>query len=454
MHAVVGRDEPTLRSALAQLEDSELVFRLGAPPDARYAFKHALVQDTAYESLLKSRRQILHQKIADTMREKFPGVVEAEPELLAHHFTQAGLTAPAIEYWGKAGDLALRRSAFKEAIAHLGKAIELSDKKGPATPPRAAAASASQRLKLQANYGQAVMWSKGYAAVETKAAFARVGELAKEMRNAEVPGETYYARWTRSLFRGELGSAREAAESFLCEAESEARLPEAGVAHRVLGLTLLFQGNFAQARAHLEQALRIYSPERDLEAKFRPGLDPKVTATAYLACAAWPLGDVERARELIEEAKACAAESAHVPTVANMYGFNARLEILRDDAEAARRAAAACVALGREHGLALYLAAGTLTSAWARAKLGDRDAGASRMLRQAMADNAMIKATGCICHLSRGAARGNRPRREARKPPSPGIDGRAGAGRRDWRALVRRRTPPHSRRNHRQAKPR
>ena len=125
--AVVGRDEPTLRSALAQLEDSELVFRLGAPPDARYAFKHALVQDTAYESLLKSRRQILHRKIADTLREQFPDIVEAEPELLAHHFTQAGLTAPAIEYWGKAGDLALRRSAFKEAIAHLGKAIEMTE---------------------------------------------------------------------------------------------------------------------------------------------------------------------------------------------------------------------------------------------------------------------------------------------------------------------------------------
>ena len=125
--AVVGRDEPALLAALTQLEDSELVFRHGAPPDARYAFKHALVQDTAYESLLKSRRQILHRKIAETLREQFPDIVEAEPELIAHHFTQAGLTAPAIEYWGKAGDLALRRSAYKEAIAHLGKAIEMTE---------------------------------------------------------------------------------------------------------------------------------------------------------------------------------------------------------------------------------------------------------------------------------------------------------------------------------------
>src|SRR5450631_3087664 len=102
LQEVTGRDEPTLNAALAQLEESELVFRSGDPPAARYTFKHALVQDTAYESLLRSRRQILHQKIAEALREKFLDVAEAEPELLAHHFTQAGLTSPAIEYWGKA----------------------------------------------------------------------------------------------------------------------------------------------------------------------------------------------------------------------------------------------------------------------------------------------------------------------------------------------------------------
>ena len=171
--AVVGRDEPTLRSALAQLEDSELVFRLGAPPDARYAFKHALVQDTAYESLLKSRRQILHRKIADTLREQFPDIVEAEPELLAHHFTQAGLTAPAIEYWGKAGDLALRRSAFKEAIAHLGKAIEMTEALAGAGDADATGA----KLKLQVAYGNAMIAAHGHGAPETLAAFKRAHEL-------------------------------------------------------------------------------------------------------------------------------------------------------------------------------------------------------------------------------------------------------------------------------------
>ena len=163
------------------------------------------------------------------------------------------------------------------------------------------------------------MWSKGYAAEETKAAFARVGELATEIGDAEAPLDAYYARWAHSLFRGELGSARETAESFLREAERAARPTEAAVAHRILGLTLLFQGDFAQARAHCEQTLRIYDPERDREAKFRLGPDSEVAATAYLALAAWCFGDVGRARELIDEAVARAVESAHAPTLANTY---------------------------------------------------------------------------------------------------------------------------------------
>ena len=157
LQAVVGRDEATLRASLAQLEESELVFRSGEPPAARYTFKHALVQDTAYESLLKSRRQILHQRIAEALRDKFPDVVEAEPELIAEHYTRAGLTEPAIVHWGKAGDLALRRSAFKEAIAHLGKAIEMTEARA-----RERKRWARAKLKLQVAYGNAMIAARGY----------------------------------------------------------------------------------------------------------------------------------------------------------------------------------------------------------------------------------------------------------------------------------------------------
>jgi predicted ATPase len=248
---------------------------------------------------------------------------------------------------------------------------------------KADAARRAQRLKLQTNYSQAVLWAKGYAAEETKAAYARAGELATEIGNAEAPFDAYYGRWGHTLFRGELGSARETAEGFLREAERARRPTEEASAHRLLAAVLLFQGDFAQARAHCEQTLQIYDPERDREAKFRVGTDARVAATCYLALTAWCVGDVGSARELIDEAGARAVESAHAPTLATTHYCQAWLEVIRDDAEAALRAAEACVALSRERGLALYLRSGALTSDWARAKLGDRDS-ASTGLRQAV----------------------------------------------------------------------
>ena len=129
----------------------------GLPPESDYRFKHALIQDAAYENLLKSRRQTLHRVVAKTLRDKFPAIAAAEPEVLAHHFTQAGLDDAAIEWWGKAGDQALRRSAFKEATAHLGKAIEMADKAAGA-----AAQQGSDRLRLQISYGNALISARGY----------------------------------------------------------------------------------------------------------------------------------------------------------------------------------------------------------------------------------------------------------------------------------------------------
>jgi len=379
LQAVAGLDEPALRVALDRLADAELLFVEGVAPHANYRFKHALIQDAAYDSLLKARRQTLHRRAAEVLLAS----PSPEAEALAHHFTSGGQTELAIEWWGKAGDQALRRSAFAEAISHLGKAIELSDKAGAATSRReaAAAASAGQRLKLQTDYGQAVLWAKGYAADETNAAYARAGELATETGNTEASFEAYYGRWGNALFRGELGSARETAESFLREADRARRPTEVGVGHRLLGIALFLQGDFAQARANCEQALRIYEPDRDHDAKFRLGMDSAVVATGFLALAAWCLGDVTRARALMDEALARAFASTHAPTLANAHHMQATLETIRDDAEAARRAAETGVALSREHGLALYLALETLALEWARAKLDDRKSGSTEFRR-------------------------------------------------------------------------
>ncbi|MBV9287253.1 MAG: AAA family ATPase, partial [Hyphomicrobiales bacterium] len=166
-----GFGEAALQSSLDSLIGADLLFVEGVPPDATYRFKHALIRDAAYDGLLKSRRQVLHRRAAEALID-----AKGEPEAVAHHFTEGGLDHLAIEWWGKAGDNALHRSAFKEAIAHLGKAIAISDKGGGLSQWGAAAAPGSTRLvKLHTDYAQALTWLKGFAADDTSAAYARVG---------------------------------------------------------------------------------------------------------------------------------------------------------------------------------------------------------------------------------------------------------------------------------------
>ena len=159
------------------------------------------------------------------------------PSLRRSPITQAGLDDLAIEWWGKAGDQALRRSAFKEAIVHLGKAIEMADRAGSVAAARRDAAAASQRLKLQTDYGQAMMWAKGFAAEETRAAFSRATELTAKTDTFADRFAAAHFQWTLAFVRGELQSARELESSFLKEAEDTGRVVEAGVARRGLALT-------------------------------------------------------------------------------------------------------------------------------------------------------------------------------------------------------------------------
>ena len=380
---VAGMEEAALQAALEKLADADIVLVQGLPPESDYRFKHALIQDAAYENLLKSRRQVLHRRVAEILRDRFADTAAAEPEALAYHFTQAGMTDAAIEWWGKAGDQALRRSAFQEAISHLGKAIEMADS-ADENAFRTKAPSAGQKFKLQTNYGLAVGWSRGFAAAETTAALTRAQELSVGADNSDERFTALYGQWINSVIRGDLGLARKTAETFLREAESGARMPETVAAHRYLGMTLLFQGHFAEARTHLEEVLRTYDPNRDREAKFRFGTDSLASATIYLAQAYWRLGDIKRARELSEEAVARAVDSAHGPTLANTWTFKAAFELNCGDADATRDAAEALAELSREHGLALYLAYAAAHSAWAHARLGDKEAGVTE-LRQALA---------------------------------------------------------------------
>jgi class 3 adenylate cyclase len=177
LHDVAEMEDAALRAALEKLAEADIVLVQGPPPESDYRFKHALIQDAAYENLLKTRRLALHRRVAEILRDRFADTAAAEPEVLARHFTQAGMTDAAIEWWGKAGDQALRRSAFQEAISHLGKAIEMADKSAGSTPQTGMSEGA--RAKLQTNFGNALIAARGDSAPETTAAFGRARELAQ-----------------------------------------------------------------------------------------------------------------------------------------------------------------------------------------------------------------------------------------------------------------------------------
>jgi predicted ATPase len=229
-----------------------------------------------------------------------------------------------------------------------------------------------------------MMYFRGFGSDESKTAFARARTLAAGVGDASERFDAYFGLYIGSVLRGEFGLARETAESFLRDAENEGRMTEASVARRNVGAARLYQGDLIGGRTNLGEALRIYDPQRDRDAKFRFGVDTGAAATGFLALAGWALGHVERARALSEQALARADETAHAPTRAFVYTLISLYHLLRGDPEAAKRAAMIPVDLGREHAMALYLTLGELHSNWARAELGDRESGMTG-LREALA---------------------------------------------------------------------
>ena len=369
LRSVGGVADPALQSALGRLVDADLLYVEGAGPQATHRFKHALIQDAAYESLLKSRRQALHRHAAEVLRDE-PERAAAEPEIIADHFTEAGLDDLAIEWWGKAGDQALRRSAFQEAIAHLSKAIAKADKAVDAT---------SQRAQLQIAYGNALMAARGYGAPETAAAFARARELASGVENPADRLSTYYGLWAGHLLRGELEAMDEVSSAALELLDHCPRIREASMAHRMRGTTYWYQGDFASARDRLERALAMFDPERDGDLAFRFGHDIGVSCMAYLAPSLWSLGEIRVAEELEATMIARAGEAGHVMTVAFAAFYRSMFEIMRLDARAAQPHAAKTLELGRAHGLPFFIGYGIVESGWVRARLDDRNEGVAQM---------------------------------------------------------------------------
>src|SRR5262249_26225775 len=203
LQAVSPWDEETLGRGLQQLMEAELLYQQGLPPEATYRFKHALIQDTAYQSLLRSTRQQYHQHIAQVLEARFPDMCETQPELLAHHSTEAGGMVQALPYWQRASQRAIERSANVEAISHLTKGLELL-KTIPESPERI-----RQELDLQNALGPVLIAAKGYGAVELEKAYTRARELCQKVGETPQLFPVLWGLWVFYLNRLELEIAQE-----------------------------------------------------------------------------------------------------------------------------------------------------------------------------------------------------------------------------------------------------
>jgi class 3 adenylate cyclase/tetratricopeptide (TPR) repeat protein len=303
--AVAPHTPAELDSTLNQLTESALAFRRGTPPEATYTFKHALVQDAAYDSLLKSRRQALHAKIARVLEEHFPATKDTEPELLAHHLTAAGQAEAAIGYWQKAGKLALKRLALNEAISHLNKGMELIG-----TLPKSAQRDANE-LDLRTPLGAAWMARKGWSASEVWSSFHPALGLAKSLGRHETLVSIYYGLYTHVSVRGRVAEALAWVNEMLASAEASGDLVLLIVGHRAACAIYYFLGDFNRSREHGDRVLALYSEEQHRHLADILNNDPKTGAGIYVCLGAWMLGYPDRAVQLSDAKDAHARRRGH-----------------------------------------------------------------------------------------------------------------------------------------------
>ena len=367
----------SLRAALERLVDAELIFQRGIAPDATYQFKHALVQDAVYGTLLRSRRQQLHEQIAKTLDEQFPDVVAREPEVLAHHFTAAGLTERGILYWQRAGQQASDRSANVEAAAHFNAGLELL-KQLPDTPTRA-----HQELRLIVGLGAALIVIKGHASAEVERCYLKARELCLQVGETPELAPTLFGLWRFYIVRTRLKTARELGETLLRLAEHDPSLSV--VAHCALGATAFYSGVLVDSRKHLEEAVQRYTPNLRDSPAFRIGRDPRVGCLMYAGWALWILGFPDQAAARMHEGNMMAGELSHPFTLAFARFWAAGLSQMRREVAAVLEQAEATLALATEHGFPHWAALGATLRGWALA-MRDKSEEGMAQLCQGIAD--------------------------------------------------------------------
>ena len=361
MAAVFGKPEAELGSALDRLIDAGLLFRQGVPPHASYLFKHALVQDAAYGTLLREPRRALHARIAESLERKFEEIAESQPELLARHCTEAGLIEKALGLWGNAGQRSLARSALIEAVAQLTRALDQIATL-PTTP-----ALRREQIKLQIGLITPLVHVKGYAAAETKAAAEQARLLIEQAEALGEPPEdplllfsVLAAFWAANLvaFNGDV--VCDLAAQVLALAEKQSATVPLMIGHRLMGQSLVFSGDIAEGRAHLDQAIALYNPveHRSLAARF--GQDFGVVALSFRSFALWLLGYPEAALRDVNDSLKNTREMGQAATLMYALAHAAIPYTLCGNRAAATTQAQELVTLAEEKGASFWKAFGTM----------------------------------------------------------------------------------------------
>ena len=359
--AVVRKPDPELDSDLNRLIGAGLLFREGTPPHASYLFKHALVQDAAYGTLLREPRRVLHARIAEILENRFAEIADSQPELVARHYTKADLIEKSARLWGKAGLRSQERSALVEAAAQLSQALAQIATL-PSTPERR-----REQIILQVALLNTLMHVKGYSATETKVAVAQVKALIEQAeRLGESPDDpslllsALFGQWLVNFigFNGDV--ARELAARFLVIGEKDGTAVPLMIGHRTMGCSLAFMGDLVQARAHYNEALALYSPAEHRRLMTRFGQDLRVTCLCFRSMALWLLGYPETALKDAYRALTEARQIDHAATLMFTLNFPVLVNTYCGNYDAADQFLKELVVLAEEKGAPFRQAEGVL----------------------------------------------------------------------------------------------
>jgi len=396
IEAVAPKTKSELDRALTQLTESGLAYRKGTPPDAVYTFKHALVQDAAYDSLLKSKRQELHGKIARVIEERFPDTKDTEPEVLAHHYTGAGQIDRAIEYLERAGKYAVDRSANTEAVRVLQRAIDLVNTL-PETTQRF-----ERELELQTALASPLMAVRVYSAPEVGQLYERAYHLSRRLKNSARMYPALAGIASFHVTRAELARSLQLSEEMLDMAEAERNEEAAMEAHRLCGMTRQWMGDLTAARRDFARVLALYDPVQHQALATVYGQDHRMSALCWEAWSLLYLGYPEKAISTRQAALAAATAVRHM--YSRLYASSVTMNVLQfvGDAGELKVRAAELTGQAEEHGFPVWAAWGYIYGGWARARLGDPNGG----LKQIDAGLELLRSAqvGILMPLHLGAA--------------------------------------------------